>query len=67
MDPHGSSRSSGIGAVISSTAPSNASAGQIWFRNTTGETFVYYDGAWEPIGGSGGSGSNEIASIMGAY
>jgi hypothetical protein len=59
--------SSGIGAVISSTAPSNPSAGQIWYRNTTGEVFVYYDGNWEPIGGGSGSGSNEIASIMGAY
>ena len=59
--------SSGIGAVISSTAPSNPSAGQIWYRNTTGEVYVYYDGNWEPIGGGSGSGSNEIASIMGAY
>jgi hypothetical protein len=59
--------SSGIGAVISSTAPDNPSAGQIWYRNTTGEVNVYYDGNWEPIGGGSGSGSNEIASIMGAY
>jgi hypothetical protein len=59
--------SSGIGAVIASTAPENPSAGQIWYRNTTGEVYVYYDGNWEPIGGGSGSGSNEIASIMGAY
>lgn len=57
---------SGIGAVISSSAPSNPAAGQIWFRNTTSETFVYYNGAWVTVGGSS-SGSNEIASIMGAY
>lgn len=58
---------SGIGAVISSSAPSNPAAGQIWFRNTTSEVFVYYDGAWVAVGGSSSSGSNEIASIMGAY
>jgi hypothetical protein len=57
---------SGIGAIIGSTAPSNPANGQIWFRNTTSETFVYYDGNWVSVGGSS-SGSNEIASIMGAY
>lgn len=59
--------SSGIGAVISSSSPSNPAAGQIWFRNTTSEVFIYYNGAWVAVGGSSSSGSNEIASIMGAY
>lgn len=41
------------GATISETAPSPASAGQVWFESDTGQTFVYYDSHWIEIGASG--------------
>lgn len=37
------------GAIISDTAPSTPSAGQIWFESDTGKTFIYYNSQWVEV------------------
>jgi hypothetical protein len=40
------------GIIISDTAPSSPTSGQIWFESDTAQTFVYYDSSWIEIGAS---------------
>jgi hypothetical protein len=49
--------SSGAGSstTISETAPSNPSAGDVWFESDTGKMFIYYDSFWVETSGADGS------------
>lgn len=37
-------------SYISDNPPSNPSQGNTWFRSSTGQFFVYYDGFWVELG-----------------
>lgn len=41
------------GAINSLTAPASPTAGALWFKTDTAQTFVYYDSYWVEIGASG--------------
>lgn len=47
------SSSSGGGATSSLTAPVSPTAGALWFKTDTAQTFIYYDSFWVEIGSSG--------------
>ena len=36
--------------IVSTTAPTGMSVGQIWFNSDTAQTFIYYDSVWVEIG-----------------
>jgi hypothetical protein len=40
----------GGGLTVSETEPAGASEGDLWFLETTGQTFVFYDSEWMEIG-----------------
>lgn len=43
------------GYTVSETAPENATEGAGWYKSSTGQTFIYYDGFWVEEGnGTGG-------------
>ena len=44
---------SGGGATNSLTAPASPTAGALWFKTDTAQTFVYYDSYWVEVGASG--------------
>jgi hypothetical protein len=44
---------SGGGATNSLTAPAAPTAGALWFKTDTAQTFVYYDSYWVEVGASG--------------
>ena len=44
---------SGGGATNSLTAPTSPTAGALWFKTDTAQTFVYYDSYWVEVGASG--------------
>jgi len=49
--------------VISGTAPSSPSEGDLWFDNvTTGELYVYADSVWQ-VSSSGGAGAIELSEL----
>jgi hypothetical protein len=49
------SSGSGSSTTISETAPSNPSAGDVWFESDTGKMFIYYDSFWVETSGADGS------------
>jgi hypothetical protein len=47
-------------AYFSDTAPTNPVLGNLWYRTTSGRTYIYYDSTWVEIG-SGAVGPTGVA------
>ena len=52
----------GASVTISDTAPSSPSAGNLWFKSSTGQTFIYYSSVWVEIGATGGTTATVVSA-----
>ena len=56
----------GVGVRFQPTAPTVAEEGNLWFNETTGKLFAYYDDntseQWVDVSGGGGGGANIVVS-----
>jgi hypothetical protein len=67
VDNSGNSVLGGSGASVtqSDTAPSDPSAGDLWYDTVGGRMYVYYDSTWvdaNPVDGAGISSTNELVN-----
>jgi hypothetical protein len=65
------------GYIVSETPPENATEGAGWYKSSTAQTFIYYDGFWVeegngtggepgPTGPTGPAGADGIIGVDGA-